>query len=101
MNYQDEEIEINLLELAYALWRKAVIVICATIVAALAFGLYSYYLIVLLILKHQHEYRHYNNIHTFPNINKPSFQRFNIIHIITIYWSIISEVLRFCSCSCI
>ena len=46
MNYHDEEIEINLLELVHALWRKAVIVICATIVGALVFGLYSYYLIV-------------------------------------------------------
>lgn len=45
MNYQEEENEINLLELLYALWRKIIILICATLTCALVFGLYSYYLI--------------------------------------------------------
>lgn len=45
MNPQNEEIEIDLRELFFVLWRKAFLIIAVTIIGALALGIISYYFI--------------------------------------------------------
>lgn len=45
MNSQNEEIEIDLRELFFVLWRKVFLIIAATIIGALVFGIVSYYFI--------------------------------------------------------
>lgn len=45
MNLQNEEIEIDLRELLFVLWHKVFLIIAATIIGAVAFGVVSYYFI--------------------------------------------------------